>query len=56
MNTPKPEIGSKMVYWWAPEGAEVLAVRPYSGLYKDWYTWIVKLKSDTDLGWTEVVI
>jgi hypothetical protein len=52
-NTP-PKVGSKIPYWFAPEGAEVLKVMPYTGRYKEWFSRILRLKANTHRGWVEV--
>lgn len=34
----KPEIPTTAYPWWQPQGARVLAIRPYTGFFKDFYT------------------
>lgn len=56
----RPKIGSKMETWWSsrlPGGkTTVLKVEKYTGLFPQWYTWVVRLSSDTPRGWTEMAI
>ena len=42
----KPEIGSKMETWFSDRDdgmSTVVAVRPYTGKYPQWFTWVVTL-------------
>ena len=50
-----PKVGDRVPYWFAPEGTEVLGVRPYTGSFPQWFHSFVKLRSDTHRGWTETV-
>lgn len=50
------EVGDKVRYWFAPEGTEVLSIRPYKGAYPEHFTHFVTLKNDrVRSGSTEVV-
>ena len=41
---PKPKIGDAMPYWFNPtDSCRVMAVGPYKGPYKQWFTWEVTL-------------
>jgi len=50
----KPKIGSEFILWTTPR--KVLSVKKYTGAYPQWFTYVVRVTSDTPRGWTETVI
>lgn len=41
---PKPRIGSRLNMWFP--GGIVVRVAPYTGRYKNWFTWNVTVTAD----------
>ncbi len=50
--TPKPRVGSKIRTWVSgrPDGmATILKVEPYTGLYKQWFTWNLTVTAENTM-------
>lgn len=53
MITKKPRVGGKMKVWFGTgpnKEANVISVSKYNGLYKNLFTWTVRLSADTPSG------
>jgi len=49
-----PKVGDTVPYWFAPEGTQVMDVRPYTGRYPQWFSAVVRLAAPrTRRGWLE---
>ena len=51
----KPKVGDSFPIWFNRNGI-VLKVFPYTGRYPQWFTWVVRITSDTPRGWLETVV
>ena len=51
----KPRVGDIVYPWWKPEGARVLAVLPYTGIYPQWFSCVLRIEAPTTMaGWVEM--
>lgn len=41
----EPKVGDRCMVWWGGDRpAEVVAVKPYRGKYKDWFKWTITMR------------
>ncbi len=46
-----PAIGEFICCPWTPR--EIIGMRPYTGVYTQWFDLILKVRADTKKGWVE---
>ncbi len=57
------KVGDEFPVWWSTgvkrdgwNWATIIEITPYTGLYKQWFTHVLKLTSLTPRGWIEMPI
>lgn len=60
MPVQKPKVGNKMESWFSDQDdgmSIIIAVEPYTGRYKQWFTWTVRVTAPrTRRGWMETCL